>query len=122
MNKSNIKQTWRRIVKEAKAHPPRAVAPPKKKNWWPLPYSETALSFISFIDMNHTDVWMQDQCITKSPPTDKNRKGNGGHSSMPQVGFQLMMSTEWLNKACLSPVYLIMGSRPHTTFINCTKY
>jgi len=38
------------------------------------------------------------------------------------VEFKLMMSTEWLNKTSLSPVYLIMGSRPHTTYINCTKY
>jgi len=48
--------------------------------WWPLSYSDTALSSI---DMYPTDIWMQDQCITKSPPTDKNRKGNSRHSSMP---------------------------------------
>jgi len=66
--------------------------------------------------MNPTDIWMQDQHITKSPPIDKNRKGNSGHSSMPHLGFESTMSTEWLNKACLSTVYLIMGSRSHTTY------
>jgi hypothetical protein len=71
--------------------------------------------------MNPTDIWMQDKRITKSPPTDKNRKGNSGHSSTLHVGFELTMSTEWLNKASLSTVYLKMGSRPNTTYIHCTK-
>jgi hypothetical protein len=31
-DRARDRETWRRIVKEAKIHPLRAVAPPKKKN------------------------------------------------------------------------------------------
>jgi hypothetical protein len=82
-------------------------------------YSDTALNSK---DMTLTDIWMEDHCITKPPPTDENKEGNSRHASVPHMGFKLMMLTEWLNKACLSQVYLIMDNRSHTTYINCTKY